>query len=94
MPYVRTRLGRWFYEERGASIRSSDPTIVLWPSLLCDGGMWKNQIEPLASCGRVVVFDGPGHGKSEVPPPFSLEDNADALTDAFGELQIETINKK
>jgi 3-oxoadipate enol-lactonase len=89
MPYVRTRLGRWFYEERGAKLRSGDPTIVLWPSLLCDGGMWKNQIEPLASCGRVVVFDGPGHGKSEVPPPFSLEDNADALTDAFGELEIE-----
>ena len=51
--------------------------------------MWKHQIEPLAALGRVIVFDGPGHGKSEVPPPFSLEDNADALTDAFGELQID-----
>jgi 3-oxoadipate enol-lactonase len=51
--------------------------------------MWKHQIEPISALGRVVVFDGPGHGKSEVPPPFSLEDNADALTDAFGELQID-----
>jgi 3-oxoadipate enol-lactonase len=51
--------------------------------------MWKHQIEPLSAIGRVVVFDGPGHGKSEVPPPFSLEDNTDALTDAFGELQID-----
>jgi 3-oxoadipate enol-lactonase len=89
MSYVRTRLGRWFYEERGVARRPGDPAIVLWPSLLFDGGMWKHQVEPLSALGRVVVFDGPGHGKSEVPPPFSLEDNADALTDAFGELQID-----
>jgi pimeloyl-ACP methyl ester carboxylesterase len=89
MSYVRTRLGRWFYEERGVTKRPGDPAIILWPSLLFDGGMWKNQIEPLAAVGRVVVFDGPGHGKSEVPPPFSLEDNADAMTDAFGELHID-----
>jgi 3-oxoadipate enol-lactonase len=89
MPYVRTRLGRWFYEERGAQRKQGDACIVMWPSLLTDGGMWKNQIEPLAGLGRVVVFDPPGHGKSEVPPPFSLEDNADALGDAFGELRID-----
>jgi 3-oxoadipate enol-lactonase len=89
MSYVRTRLGRWFYEERGIARRPGDPAVVLWPSLLFDGGMWKHQVEPLSALGRVVVFDGPGHGKSEVPPPFSLEDNADALTDAFGELHID-----
>jgi 3-oxoadipate enol-lactonase len=89
MPYARTRLGRWFYEERGAAKRPGDPAIVLWPSLLFDGGMWKHQVEPLAALGRVIVFDGPGHGKSEVPPPFSLEDNADAMIDAFGELQVD-----
>jgi 3-oxoadipate enol-lactonase len=91
MPYVRTRLGRWFYEERGAAKRPGDPTIVLWHSLLFDGGMWKHQVEPLAALGRVVIFDGPGHGKSEVPPPFSLEDNADAMVDALGELQIDKL---
>jgi 3-oxoadipate enol-lactonase len=82
-------LGRWFYEERGSAKRSGDPAIVMWPSLLFDGGMWREQVEPLSALGRVVVFDPPGHGKSEVPPPFSLEDNADALLDAFGELQID-----
>ncbi|HEX3770516.1 MAG TPA: alpha/beta fold hydrolase [Polyangiaceae bacterium] len=89
MPYVRTRLGRWFYEERGAAKRPGDPAIVLWHSLLFDGGMWKPQVEPLAALGRVVVFDGPGHGKSEVPPPFTLEDNADAVPDALAELGID-----
>ncbi len=89
MPYVRTRLGRWFYEERGAAKRHGDPAIVLCHSLLCDGGMWKHQVEPLAALGRVVVFDSPGHGKSEVPPPFTLEDNTDALIDAFDELHVD-----
>jgi 3-oxoadipate enol-lactonase len=89
MPYVRTRLGRWFYEERGKPARVDAPAIVLWHSLLCDGGMWRGQKEPLAALGRLICFDGPGHGKSEEPPPFSLEENADALVDAFRELGIE-----
>jgi 3-oxoadipate enol-lactonase len=89
MPYARTRLGRWFYEERGKPGRPDAPTVVLWPSLLCDGGMWRGQIEPLAALGRVVCFDGPGHGKSEAPPPFTLEENTDALVDAFRDLRIE-----
>jgi len=89
MAYVRTRLGRLFFEERGEKKRSGDPTIVLLHGLLFDGGMWRGQIEPLAAMGRVVVFDGPGHGKSEPPPRFTLEEHADALFDAFGELGID-----
>jgi 3-oxoadipate enol-lactonase len=89
MPYVRTRLGRWFFEERGVAKKPDDAAIVLWPSLLTEGGMWRRQIEPLSALGRVIVFDPPGHGKSEVPPPFTLEDNADALLDAFGELRVD-----
>jgi 3-oxoadipate enol-lactonase len=89
MAYVRTRLGRWFYEERGARRRDVDADIVLLHGLLFDGGMWKAQIEPLSALGRVVVFDGPGHGKSnELPPPFSLEDHALALVDALDELGV------
>jgi 3-oxoadipate enol-lactonase len=89
MPYVRTRLGRWFYEERGVPKRAGEPAIVLLHGLLFDGGLFKPQVEPLSALGRVVVFDGPGHGKSEVPPPFTLEDHTDALVEAFGELGIE-----
>jgi 3-oxoadipate enol-lactonase len=89
MPYVRTRLGRWFYEERGKAKREGDPAIVLLHGLLFDGGMWRAQVEPLMSLGRVLVIDGPGHGKSEAPPRFTLEDHADALTiDAFNELKV------
>ncbi len=81
--YVSTRLGRWFYQERGTKHRESDATIVLWHSFLCDGGMWDGQIDALAALGRVIVFDGPGHGKSEPAPPFTLDDNTRALVDAL-----------
>ncbi len=87
MAYVRTRLGRWYYEERGQPQRKDDPAIVLLHSFLCDGGMWRGQIEPLSALGRVLVIDGPGHGKSEVPPVFTLEDHADALIDALADLE-------
>jgi 3-oxoadipate enol-lactonase len=87
--YVRTRLGRLFYEERGEKRHQGDPAIVLLHGLLFDGGMWRGQIEPLSAFGRVLVFDGPGHGKSEPPPRFMLEEHADALFDAFGDLGVE-----
>jgi 3-oxoadipate enol-lactonase len=89
MPYVRTRLGRLFYEECGQRARAGDPAIVLLHGLLFDGGMWRGQIEPFSAMGRVLVFDGPGHGKSEPPPRFMLEEHADAIFDAFGDLGVE-----
>jgi len=90
MPYLRTRLGRWFFEdvEREGGTFAGAPTIVLLHSLLCDGGMWRGQVGPLRALGRVVVIDSPGHGKSDVPPPFTLEDHTRALLDAFEELRI------
>lgn len=89
MPYVRTRLGRLFYDERGEARRNGDPAIVLLHGLLFDGGMWRGQLEALSALGRVIVIDGPGHGKSEPPPRFMMEEHADALFDAFGELGVE-----
>jgi 3-oxoadipate enol-lactonase len=88
MAYVRSRLGRLFVEERGVALRSGTPAIVLLHGLLFDGGMWQAQLEPLSALGRVVVFDGPGHGKSEPAPRFVLEEHADAMFDALGELGI------
>ncbi|MBK8218787.1 MAG: alpha/beta fold hydrolase [Myxococcales bacterium] len=87
MPYVSTRLGRWFYEEHGDS--SQKLAIVCLHGLLFDGGQWKEQVGPLSAIGRTIVFDGPGHGKSEVPPLFTLNDHADALADALAELGVE-----
>jgi 3-oxoadipate enol-lactonase len=89
MPYVRTRLGRLFYDEHGEPSRPGEPAIVLLHGLLFDGGMWRGQLEALSARGRVIVIDGPGHGKSEPPPRFTMEEHADALYDALGELAVE-----
>ncbi|MEO8875202.1 MAG: alpha/beta fold hydrolase [Polyangiaceae bacterium] len=87
MAYVRTRLGRWFFEDRGDA---KAPTVVLAHGLLFDRTMWAAQIEPLLALGaRVVTVDSPGHGNSEVPPPFSLDDNARAFVDALDAWKIE-----
>lgn len=86
MPLVETRLGRWFYEESG------DPrgrAIVLLHGLFFDGRMWERQAPVLAEAGRVIVLDGPGHGRSDLPPPFTLEDQADAVAECFDALGID-----
>ncbi|MEO8801565.1 MAG: alpha/beta fold hydrolase [Polyangiaceae bacterium] len=87
MAYVRTRLGRWFYEERGAT---DGPVVVLAHGLLFDRTMWAGQIEPLTALGARVIFaDSPGHGQSEVPPPFSLDDHARAFVDALDAWKVD-----
>src|SRR5437879_2628728 len=64
MPHVSTTLGRLFVEERG-----SGRPVVFWHSLLCDSSMWRHQAEDLARDHRVVLVDGPAHGRSESPSP-------------------------
>lgn len=88
MPYARTRLGRLFYEERGEAKKDGDPAIVLLHALMFDGGMWRGQVEPLARLGRVIVVDGPGHGRSEPSGPFTLEEHADAVAELLAGLGV------
>jgi len=72
---VQTRCGRLFVEVRG-----DGPAVVLWHSLLCEGGMWVGQVGPLAERYRVINIDAPGHGRSAPSTrAYSLEDCVDAL---------------
>lgn len=90
MPYARSNVGRLFYEERGFPKEKGDPAIVLLHGFLFEGGMWRHQLGALSQLGRVIVFDGPGHGKSEVPPsPYRMEDHADGIAMALSELGAE-----
>lgn len=90
MPYARSRVGRLFYREYGTEMKKGDPAIVLLHGFLFEGGMWRHQVEPLSELGRVIVFDGPGHGKSEDPPePYRLEEHVDGIAEALTELGVE-----
>lgn len=82
---IETKVGRLFVDVRGEG-----ESIVLWPSLLTDGGMWRFQVPALAERWRVVTVDPPGHGRSGlVRRPFTLEDCADAVVTILDTLGIE-----
>jgi 3-oxoadipate enol-lactonase len=86
MPYASTALGRWWYEDLGGS--AGGPAIVLLHGLMLDRSSWAAQSGSLARLARVVVMDGPGHGRSDVPPPFGLDAHADALVEALGAIGV------
>ena len=70
-----TEVGRLFVEEHGRD----GPWLLLWPSLLCDGAMWRHQVQDLARDHRLLVVDPPGHGRSPpAPGPFTIEGCAGA----------------
>ncbi|HZU98675.1 MAG TPA: alpha/beta fold hydrolase [Planctomycetota bacterium] len=83
MANVSTCAGRLYVDDHG-----SGPAIVLWPSLLSDGTLYRYQRDELARDHRVLTIDPPGHGRSEAAGhPFTLEDCARAqleVLDAFG----------
>jgi 3-oxoadipate enol-lactonase len=83
---IETRVGRLFVDVRGEG-----DAIVLWPSLLTDGGMWRFQVPRLAERWRVVTIDPPGHGRSGlVHEAFTLEDCAGAVLEIMDALAIES----
>jgi 3-oxoadipate enol-lactonase len=85
MPYVPTVVGRLHVKDEG-----SGPAVALWHSLLCDGAMWHAQTGELRRDHRLLVIDGPGHGRSEPPPgPFTLEQCAHALEQVLDARGVE-----
>lgn len=85
---VPTPMGRWSYAVYGERRRPGDPDILLLHGLFNDSTLWRAQVEPLALLGRVVALDLPGHGRSEVPPPFDLPGHAEALAGALGAIDV------
>lgn len=82
---VDTRVGRLFVEERGEGV-----PVVLWHSLLCEGGMWRHQVPELARQRRVINIDGPGHGRSSsVRRAYTLEDCAGAAIAVMDALEVD-----
>ncbi|MEZ0229974.1 MAG: alpha/beta fold hydrolase [Planctomycetota bacterium] len=83
MPYVDTCVGRLFVDDLGQGA-----PVLLWPSLLCDGTIWRHQKEELARDHRLLTVDPPGHGRSQpAGRMFTLEDCAQAalsVLDAWG----------
>ena len=89
---VETRVGRLWVEDRAPSRSGSSPAkvVVLWHSLLCDGGMWSAQIPWLAEDHRVISIDAPGHGRSApTRRPYTMDDCVEAAIEVLEQLRVE-----
>lgn len=80
---VPTMIGPLHVEARGQG-----DVLLCWPSLYCDARTLDPLVEDLAHDHRVLVVDGPGHGRSGISAaPFSSEEAAHAavqVLDAMG----------
>lgn len=82
MPYAQTELGRLFLRMVG-----SGPPVTLWSCLFGDSSLFGGCVEAVADRHRLILVDGPSHGRSEPHrSPFTLEQCADAWVRAL-ELQ-------
>ena len=65
-------------------------TLVLWPSILADHGIYRAQIPVWRQRHRVILIDGPGHGASgPAPAGFSMADCADAMAGILDALGVD-----
>jgi pimeloyl-ACP methyl ester carboxylesterase len=76
---IDTKLGRLHVEVDG-----DGPAAVLWHSLFVDSRSWSRLRGLLREDRRLVLIDGPGHGKSGSPSAdFDLDDCAEAATEVL-----------
>lgn len=81
---LQTKVGRLAYEVSGRG-----PAALFWHSWLADSALWEAQAEELSRDHRVILVDGPCHGRSEtVPKGFTLEDCADAVTEILDSVGV------
>ncbi|WP_433041034.1 alpha/beta fold hydrolase [Dactylosporangium sp. CS-033363] len=84
MSTVATRLGPLHVEVDG-----DGPPAVLWPSLFVDSTTWTRLRPALAAVRRLILVDGPGHGRSGRPPEsFTMDDCQAAAGDVLDRLGI------
>jgi pimeloyl-ACP methyl ester carboxylesterase len=81
---VPTRLGPLRVETAG-----SGPPAVLWHSLFVDSTTWARVRGPLTAARRLLLIDGPGHGRNPpVSRRFTLDDCAGAAADVLDHFRI------
>lgn len=81
---VTTRLGRLHVDQAGFG-----PPMVLWHSLFLDSRSWGSLIDAFAAHRRVIVVDGPCHGRSGMPDhDFTTDDCAEAAAEVLDALRV------
>lgn len=81
---VGTKVGRLHVETDGDGTPA-----VLWHSLFVDSTTWSALRPLLRQHRRLIIIDGPGHGKSDWPASdFTLDDCADAAAEVLDALGV------
>lgn len=82
----RVRLGDLHVAFRS---RGHGPPLLLLHGALCDGRVWRRQIDDLSDEFTVVAWDAPGCGASSDPPEsFRLPEYADLLRELINALRL------
>ena len=69
------------------------PTLVLSGSLGTTQELWERQLPALVERFRVLTYDHPGHGRSDLPEPEpTVESLADSLVVLLDELELERVS--
>ena len=80
--HISTRVGELFVTESG-----SGPPTVFWHSLFVGQRSWELVLQALADNRRVILIDGPNHGRSKtVEHDFTIEDCAVAAGEVLDHL--------
>jgi 3-oxoadipate enol-lactonase len=88
---VPTSLGRLAVWDTGT--QSSEPPIVLWPSIFSDHVIFSSLIDHWQGKRRVILIDGPGHGASEGPKEktYSMRACALAMNEILDSKSIQNV---
>ncbi|MGI3170472.1 alpha/beta fold hydrolase [Pseudooceanicola sp. C21-150M6] len=80
---IQTPAGNLWSRDHGGN----GPALVLWPSIFTDHRIFDALLPALVPHFRVIVVDGPGHGRSTAGPELSLSAQSRALNtiiDVYG----------
>lgn len=87
MPYLKSQDAKLFYEDTGAGT-----PLLLLHGLTSNHAMFYREIEFFKKKYRVLALDARGHGESDRPESYSLDDHiADAVA-LINHLKLETLH--
>ncbi|MFC5407039.1 alpha/beta fold hydrolase [Cohnella soli] len=85
MPTIDVNGTRLYYEEEGEGY-----PLVMLHGLFGSGKTFRNEVRQLKGHFRVIVPDARGHGQSDKPPEYKLEDHVKDVVALLDKLEIES----
>jgi len=73
-------------------IQGDGPTLILIHGLGMDNTQWKDEIHRLNQFNKTVAIDCRGHGKSDKPHSYTLEDHVQDIISLMDILNFEVVN--